>query len=179
MALRTRVWSAGKLLVLAGALAATYLVFAPRVDASRDENPRSAGAGPDEPERQRGDRAWRTAWASPCASTTCAAPTRRSPAGHVLAQEPPAGSLSRRQRSIRVWLSAGVHAGHRAGARRRNRARRATARGTGWPRAGRRGRDPIARLSAGRRRRPDAAGRKRPPSASRCSSIAASTGRAT
>jgi eukaryotic-like serine/threonine-protein kinase len=29
------------------------------------------------------------------------------PEGYVLGQEPPAGSLSRRQRSVRVWLSSG------------------------------------------------------------------------
>ena len=39
MALRTRVWSAGKLLVLAGALAATYVAVRRRVDAARAARP--------------------------------------------------------------------------------------------------------------------------------------------
>ena len=34
-------------------------------------------------------------------------PDLKVPAGHVLGQEPPAGSVARRQRSIRVWLSSG------------------------------------------------------------------------
>jgi serine/threonine-protein kinase len=34
-------------------------------------------------------------------------PDAKVPDGHVLGQEPPAGSQSRRQRSVRVWLSSG------------------------------------------------------------------------
>jgi beta-lactam-binding protein with PASTA domain len=34
-------------------------------------------------------------------------PDSQVPDGHVLGQEPPAGSQSRRQRSVRVWLSSG------------------------------------------------------------------------
>jgi beta-lactam-binding protein with PASTA domain len=34
-------------------------------------------------------------------------PDPQVPDGHVLGQEPPAGSQSRRQRSVRVWLSSG------------------------------------------------------------------------
>jgi len=34
-------------------------------------------------------------------------PDAKMAAGNVLAQEPPAGSVARRQRSVRVWLSAG------------------------------------------------------------------------
>ena len=36
-------------------------------------------------------------------------PDPKVPAGHVLGQEPTPGSPARRQRSIRVWLSAGAH----------------------------------------------------------------------
>ena len=36
-------------------------------------------------------------------------PDPKVPAGHVLGQEPTPGSSARRQRSIRVWLSAGAH----------------------------------------------------------------------
>ena len=39
MALKTRVWSAGKLLVLAGALVLTYVVSAAIGDAGRAEDP--------------------------------------------------------------------------------------------------------------------------------------------
>src|SRR5437867_2958361 len=34
----------------------------------------------------------------------------RVPAGRVLAQDPPPGSTARRQRTVRVWLSAGTRA---------------------------------------------------------------------
>jgi serine/threonine-protein kinase len=34
-------------------------------------------------------------------------PDPKTPAGHVLAQDPAAGSTARQQRSIRIWLSAG------------------------------------------------------------------------
>src|ERR671935_867905 len=86
MALKTRVWSAGKLVILAGALLVTYLLFA--AAAMRIANvlarPRRAAAG------RRADP--------------------RIAAGRVLAQEPPAGSIARRQRTVRVWLSAGQRA---------------------------------------------------------------------
>jgi serine/threonine-protein kinase len=37
-------------------------------------------------------------------------PDPKIPAGHVVAQEPRAGSTSRQQRNVRVWLSSGVRA---------------------------------------------------------------------
>jgi serine/threonine-protein kinase len=37
-------------------------------------------------------------------------PDPKVPAGNVVAQDPPAGTPSRQQRSVRVWLSAGQHA---------------------------------------------------------------------
>src|SRR5438874_4270493 len=104
MPLKTRVWSAGKLLLLTGALAATYLLFAlasmrlalkARVVEIPDLTNRSANEA--------------TAIANGAGLALRVDETRRHDAkiaaGRVLAQEPPAGSLSRRQRSVRVWLS--------------------------------------------------------------------------
>jgi len=105
----TRVWGAGKLLVLGGALVATYLLFAAasmRVALrarevqvpnliNRPANEASAIAG-DLGLSVRVDDARR---ADP-----------KIPAGHVVAQEPAAGLTTRRQRSVRVWLSAGERA---------------------------------------------------------------------
>jgi eukaryotic-like serine/threonine-protein kinase len=109
MALRTRVWSAGKLLVLAGALAATYLVFA--AASMRIALKTRDVQVPDLTNRSANEA---TAVAGDLGLTLRVDDIRRPDpkiaAGHVLAQEPPAGSLSRRQRTIRVWLSAGVHA---------------------------------------------------------------------
>jgi serine/threonine-protein kinase len=105
----TRVWGAGKLLVLGGALLGTYLLFAAasmRValrarevqipdltsHTTNEATAISAGLGlairVDEVRR----------------------PDPKIPAGRVIAQEPPPGTASRQQRSVRVWLSSGVRA---------------------------------------------------------------------
>ena len=60
-------------------------------------------------------------------------PDPKIAAGRVLAQEPAAGSIARRQRSVRVWLSAGQRVGHGTAAGRRNRADRAAAARPGRP----------------------------------------------
>jgi serine/threonine-protein kinase len=106
--LRTRVWNYGKILLLAGALAATFFVFAGiamRVAARAREV-----TVPD-----------LTGQSVAAATSALSAldlqlrvdegrrPHPKVPAGHVLGQEPIAGSPARRQRSIRVWLSAGAH----------------------------------------------------------------------
>jgi serine/threonine-protein kinase len=109
MTISTRVWSAGKLLLIVGALVATYLLFAAvgmRVAlrtrevqvpdlVGRDVNAASQAVGTlgltlrvDENRRAVGD----------------------VPAGRIVAQDPPAGVQARRQRSVRVWLSAGTRA---------------------------------------------------------------------
>lgn len=109
MTIRTRVWSAGKLLLIVGALVATYLLFAAagmRVAlrtrevqvpdlVGRDVNAASQAVAVlgltlrvDENER---------------ADT-------RVPAGRIVAQAPPPGVQTRRQRSVRVWVSAGTPA---------------------------------------------------------------------
>jgi len=109
MALKTRVWGAGKILLLTGALAATYLVFA--LIALRLALKTREVQVPDLTNRSANEA---TAVANGLGLTVRVDEMRRSDAkiaaDRVLAQEPPAGSISRSQRSIRVWLSSGVRA---------------------------------------------------------------------
>src|SRR5262252_1348619 len=106
MALRTRVWSAGKLLVLAGGLLATYLLFA--AASMRIALRAREVQVPDLTNRTANDA---TAIASDLGLTLRVDDVRRPDpkvaAGRVVAQDPAAGSTARRQRSLRVWLSAG------------------------------------------------------------------------
>lgn len=106
--LRTRVWGYGKILLLAGALAGTYLLFAGiamrvAVRARQVTVPDLIGQS----------IADATTAASSLDLQLRVEDGRRSdptvPAGHVLGQDPLPGSGARRQRSIRVWLSAGAH----------------------------------------------------------------------
>jgi serine/threonine-protein kinase len=109
MALSTRVWGAGKRLLLAGALVLTYFVFAAAAMrlALRTRDvivPPLAGKTLNE------------------ASTLLAASgltlrvedARRTdttlPAGQVVSQDPQAGIKTRRERSVKVWVSAGPRA---------------------------------------------------------------------
>jgi beta-lactam-binding protein with PASTA domain len=108
-ALGTRVWSAGKLLVLTGALTATYLLFAAAsvrlaVRGREVQVPDLVNQTANDATAIAGDR-----------GLTIRVDDARRPdpkiaAGRVLAQDPAAGSTARRQRSIRVWLSAGQRA---------------------------------------------------------------------
>jgi eukaryotic-like serine/threonine-protein kinase len=105
----TRVWGAGKLLVLAGLLVVTYVLFAAasmRIALKAREVP-----VPDLKNRTANDA---TAIAADVGLTLKVDEMRRPdpkvPAGAVLLQDPPAGTVARRQRSIHVWLSAGAHA---------------------------------------------------------------------
>src|SRR5512140_858552 len=109
MALTTRVWTAGKLVLLAGGLVVTYLLFA---TASMRVALRTR-------EVQVPDFTNRTANEASAIATEVGLtlkvdelrrPDPKVAAGHVLAQEPPAGSIARRQRPVRVWLSAGQRA---------------------------------------------------------------------
>jgi eukaryotic-like serine/threonine-protein kinase len=106
MALRTRVWSAGKLLLLGGALLLTYVLFAlatmrvalrtrevtvPTL-VGRTVNDATAvltaaGLNLKVEEGQRVDP--------------------KVPAGHILSQEPQPGVSTRRERSVKVWVSSG------------------------------------------------------------------------
>lgn len=106
MAFRTRVWSAGKLLLLIGALVATYVVFA--AVAMRVALRAREVQVPDLTSRTANEA---TSLAAERGLAVRLEDTRRPdpkvPAGRVIAQDPPAGSTSREQRSIRLWLSAG------------------------------------------------------------------------
>ncbi len=109
MPLGNRVWSAGKLVMLAAALMATYLIFAaiamrvavrarevqvPNLVGRSVAEATALGAGVELVVRV--DEAER--------------PDLQVPAGHVLGQDPAPGSSARRQRSVRVWVSAGPRA---------------------------------------------------------------------
>jgi eukaryotic-like serine/threonine-protein kinase len=109
MALRTRVWSAGKGVLLFGALVATYLLFAA---ASMRLALRAREVQvPDLTNRTANEA---TAIAGDLGLAVKVDEARRVDAkigaGRVVAQEPAAGSTARRQRSLRVWLSAGQRA---------------------------------------------------------------------
>ena len=109
MALKTRVWSAGKLVLLAGALVATYLIFA--AAAMRIALRTREVQVPDFTNRTANEA---TAIAADFGLAMRIDESRRPdpkiPAGRVLAQEPAAGSVARQQRTVRVWLSAGQRA---------------------------------------------------------------------
>jgi beta-lactam-binding protein with PASTA domain len=109
MALTTRVWSVGKLLLLTGALLATFLlsfVISMRLALrSRDVVvPTLAGVTVQQASVVLGDSGL----------TLKVEEGRRLdpkvPAGRVVLQDPPAGSTARRPRSVKVWLSAGARA---------------------------------------------------------------------
>jgi serine/threonine-protein kinase len=100
------VWSAGKLLVLGGALLLTYLLFAAAamrlaLKTREVSVPPLAGRTVNEA----------TAVLADAGLTLKVEEGRKIdpkiPAGQILAQEPSAGDRTRRQRSVRVWISAG------------------------------------------------------------------------
>lgn len=108
MPLGMKVWSYGKILLLAGALAGTFFLFAGismrvAVRARQVTVPDLVG----------------TSLADATAVSASLdlhlrvdegrRPDSKVPAGFVLGQEPTAGSAARRQRSVRVWLSSGAH----------------------------------------------------------------------
>jgi serine/threonine-protein kinase len=109
MALRTRVWSAGKLLLLGGALLGTYVLFA--AASMRIALRAREVQVPNLTNRTAND-------AQAVASRVGLAlkvddmrrPDPKVPVGNVVAQDPPPGTASRPERSVRVWLSAGAHA---------------------------------------------------------------------
>jgi beta-lactam-binding protein with PASTA domain len=109
MALRTRVWGAGKLLLLSGALLATYVLFA--AASMRVAFRAREVQVPDLVNRTAHDA---TAVAASQGLTVRVDDARRADqkieVGRVVIQDPPAGSTARRQRSVRVWLSAGFRA---------------------------------------------------------------------
>ena len=109
MALKTRVWSAGKLVLLAGALVATYLIFA--AAAMRIALRTREVQVPDFTNRTANEAtAIATDFGLAMKIDESRRPDPKIAAGRVLAQEPAAGSVARQQRTVRVWLSAGQRA---------------------------------------------------------------------
>jgi serine/threonine-protein kinase len=109
MKLGTSVWSAGKLLLLVAALAATFFLFAAlgmRVALRTREVqvPDLVGQGVREASQAVG------ALGLTLRVDDNRRPHTRIPPGRVMQQDPPPGVAARRQRSVRVWLSAGVRA---------------------------------------------------------------------
>jgi serine/threonine-protein kinase len=106
MALTTRVWSAGKIFLLALALFTTYVVFA--AAAMRLALRASEVTIPDLAGRSVNDAT--AALAELDLALKVEEGRRIDPnvkADHVLSQDPPAGVTARRQRTVRVWISAG------------------------------------------------------------------------
>lgn len=109
MALTTRVWSAGKLLLLGGALLLTYVLFAAAsmrlaLKTREVEVPTLAGRTVNDARAQLADLGLNLR----VEESLRVDPT--IPAGQVLAQEPQAGVRTRRERSIKVWVSSGPRA---------------------------------------------------------------------
>ena len=109
MALKTRVWSAGKLLLLGGALLLTYVLFFAvsmrfALKTREVEVPSLAG-------RTVNDA--RTLLAETGLNLRVEEGRRvdaKVPPGQVLMQEPQAGVRTRRERSVKVWVSSGPRA---------------------------------------------------------------------
>ena len=106
MALTTRVWSAGKLLLLGVALVLTYVVFAAAsmriaIRAREVMVPTLTGQSVNQA----------TAALAESGLTLKVEESRRSdpkvPAGQILTQDPQPGVRTRPQRSVKVWVSAG------------------------------------------------------------------------
>jgi beta-lactam-binding protein with PASTA domain len=109
MPLKTRVFSAGKLLVLVGALIGTFFLFAAAsmrlaVRAREVLVPDLVNHTANEATALAADRGLTIR------VDDSLRPDPKIAAGRVLAQEPPAGTVARSQRSIKVWLSAGQRA---------------------------------------------------------------------
>jgi serine/threonine-protein kinase len=106
MALTTRVWGAGKLLLLGGALLLTYMLFAAaamRLALKTREVlvPPLTGRTVNEASALLADAGL---------TLKIEEGTRidpKVPAGQILTQDPQAGVRTRRQRSVKVWISAG------------------------------------------------------------------------
>jgi serine/threonine-protein kinase len=107
MPFKTRVWSAGKLLLLGGALLITYAIFA--VGAMRIALKTREVEVPDLSKKTVNEA---SALLGAAGLNLRVEEGRRVnaqvPAGQVMVQDPPAGSRTRRERSIKVWISAGA-----------------------------------------------------------------------
>lgn len=106
MALPTRVWTAGRFVLIAGGLLATYVVFA--AIAVRVAVRARDVVVPDVVGATIADATVALAAEDlQLKVDTVQRPSVEVPAGRVLGQEPRPGTPSRRQRSVRVWVSAG------------------------------------------------------------------------
>jgi hypothetical protein len=109
MLLKTRVVGAGKIILLGGALIATYLLFA--AGSMRVALRMREVQVPDLTNRLANEA---SAMVNDLGLTLKIDETRRPDpkigAGRILAQDPPGGAVARRQRTVRVWLSAGQRA---------------------------------------------------------------------
>jgi serine/threonine-protein kinase len=109
MPFTTRVWSAGKLLLLGGALLLTYVLFA--AGSMRFALKTREVAVPDLAGKTVNDA--RTMLADAGLNLRVEDVRRidpKVPAGQVLTQDPQAGIRTRRERSVKVWISAGPRA---------------------------------------------------------------------
>lgn len=109
MLLRTRVWGLGKLLVLLGALVVTFFLCAAAgmrfaLRARIVEVPSLVGHGVDDATRMLTDAGLALRVDDNRRSDT------RVAEGRIMQQDPPTGAELRQQRTVRVWLSAGVRA---------------------------------------------------------------------
>ncbi len=109
MALKTRVWGAGKLVLVGGALVLTYVLFAAasmRIALKTREVVVPTLMGKPVSEA--------TAVLADIGLNLKVEESRRIdpkvPAGQILAQEPAAGARTRRERSVKVWVSSGARA---------------------------------------------------------------------
>jgi len=105
MALTTRVWGAGKLLLLGGALLLTYLLFA--AAAMRLALKTREVTVPPLSGRTVNEASALLADAGLSLKEEGRRVDPKIPAGQILTQDPQAGFRTRRQRSVRVWISAG------------------------------------------------------------------------
>jgi serine/threonine-protein kinase len=106
MALRTRVWSAGKLLLIGSALFLTYLLFAAAamrvaLKTREVEVPSLAGKTVSEATGILGESGLQLRVEEGRRTDP------KVPAGQILTQEPHPGIRTRRERSVKVWVSAG------------------------------------------------------------------------
>jgi beta-lactam-binding protein with PASTA domain len=109
MPFRTRVWGAGKLLVLVGALMATYFLFA--AVAMRVALRAREVQVPDLVGQTVNDASQRlNAIGLTLRVDDNRKPDSRIPADRIMQQEPLPGVQARRQRTVRVWISAGARA---------------------------------------------------------------------
>jgi eukaryotic-like serine/threonine-protein kinase len=109
MELKTRVWSAGKIVLLAGALLATYALFA--VASMRIALRAREVQVPDLTNRTANEAtAIATSDGLALKVDDSRRPDPKIAAGRVLTQDPPPGSIARRQRTVRIWISSGLRA---------------------------------------------------------------------